>query len=190
MALDSFHVESGCNKLGLLKKLNRLTGSLSLNIYLNRSSDLKELVEDAREVELKNKIHVQALFIIFEDLIDEKERSSSTLSFWMDVIKALEPYQELKELTIVGYMGSTLPYWISSPLNFVKDIKLIGSSEVHSLPAMGRLPFLELLMLENMCQLKVVGMEFLGIESSSSSSTSDVVVAFPKLRKLILPPSQ
>ncbi|XP_057793091.1 uncharacterized protein LOC131009694 [Salvia miltiorrhiza] len=186
LKLTSFKVGSDCNKLGLLKKLNHLTRDLTLVIQLRRSSDVEELVEDAREAELRNKIHIRRLFITFEDEMDERERSSSSL--WMDVIEALEPYHKLYYLEISGYGGSRLPHWMSSPLNLIKEINLYGFSEVCSLPAIGKLPFLEVLSVNGMDELKVVGREFLGIESSSSSSSStsndEVVAAFPKLKKL------
>ncbi|KAG6416185.1 hypothetical protein SASPL_123609 [Salvia splendens] len=91
----------------------------------------------------------------------------------MNEIEALIPRLKLKQLTIVGYGGSRLPHWMSSSLNFIKQIDLCYLSEVSSLPAMGKLP-----LLESMHILLLVGHEFLGIESSS-----DDVVAFPKLNK-------
>ncbi|XP_057796673.1 putative disease resistance protein RGA3 [Salvia miltiorrhiza] len=186
LGLTTFEVGSDCNKLGLLQKLNHLTGDLDLKIYLKCSSDLEELVEDAREAQLRNKIHIQNLSITFEDKMNEREWASSTSSLWMDVIEALEPnIQKLQKLEIWGFGGSMHPHWMSSPLNLIKEIHLSMFSEGCSLPAMGRLPFLELLSLVGMEELKAVGREFLGIESSSFSSTSNhVVVAFPKLKVL------
>ncbi|XP_057771801.1 putative disease resistance protein RGA4 [Salvia miltiorrhiza] len=189
LKLDWFHGGSVYNnKLGLLKNLNRLTGSLKLNIHFTSMSDLEELVADAGEAELRNKIHIHTLHFHFEDDMDESERSSSSAAaaspLWLEVIEALEPYHKLNLLKIWGYKGSRLPHWMSSPLNLVKQIYLFGFNEVRSLPPMGKLPFLEVLYLKRMKELKVVGREFLGIESSSSSSTSGHVVAFPQLKRL------
>ncbi|XP_057772162.1 putative disease resistance protein RGA3 [Salvia miltiorrhiza] len=169
LKLGWLHVGNGYNK-GLLKKLNRLTGDLRLEIHLRRSSD----VEDVGEAELRNKIHIQTLHIKFKD---ERERSSSS-SLWMDVIEAVEPnIEKLQQLEIKGYKGSRFPSWMSSPLNLIKKIELSKFHEVSSLPAMGKLPFLEVLSTWQLKELKVVGREFLGIESH-------VVAAFPKLKEL------
>lgn len=180
--LTNLYRESGCNKLGLLKNLNGLSGSLTLEIKITSSSDLEELVEDAREAELRSKTHIHILSIIFKK--DEVEQSSS-LS-WMEVMEALEPNQQkLNELRIWGYGGSALPQWISSPLSRVKDISLFDFDELSSLPPLGKLPLLEFLSVNRMKELKCVGRELLGIESPSSTSTKKVV-AFPKLKHLLI----
>ncbi|XP_047962120.1 putative disease resistance RPP13-like protein 1 [Salvia hispanica] len=99
---------------------------------------------------------------------------------WMEVVEALVPHYKLKSLSISGYEGSRLPHWMSSPVNFIKVIYLIGLSEMSSLPAMGKLPMLEELSVGYVKRLMFVGREFLGIETSS-----DIVVdAFPKLKEL------
>ena len=73
-----------------------------------------------------------------------------------------------------------------SPLNLLKEITLIELSEVVSLPPMGKLPFLEVLYIKQITEMKLVGRELLGVETSSSSSfsSSDDVVVFPKLKGL------
>ncbi|KAL1538246.1 putative disease resistance protein RGA4 [Salvia divinorum] len=186
LELREFQVGSVYNKLGLLKKLNRLSGQLNLVIHLRRSSDLEELAEDAGEAELTNKIHIQTLYITFEDEMDEKDQSSSSSpsslsSLWVDVIDALEPYHKLRDFGIRGYGGSRLARWMSSPLHLIKQISLTDLSEVRSLPPMGKLPWLEALHVEQLKELKVVGHEFLGIETISGDA---LVVSFPKLKKL------
>ncbi|XP_047965884.1 uncharacterized protein LOC125210371 [Salvia hispanica] len=51
---------------------------------------------------------------------------------------------------------------------------------------MGKLPFLEVLYIKQITEMKLVGRELLGVETSSSSSfsSSDDVVVFPKLKGL------
>ncbi|KAG6399155.1 hypothetical protein SASPL_140630 [Salvia splendens] len=110
--LSSFHGGSGCNKLGLLKHFSYLSGTLKLEIHASSSSDVEELVEDAREADLRSKKHIQRLDVQFYDeLMDEKELSSASL-LWIDVIEALQ-----QKLKIWGFRGSRLPHWMSSPLN-------------------------------------------------------------------------
>ncbi|KAL1538212.1 putative disease resistance protein RGA1 [Salvia divinorum] len=184
LKLRQFKVGSQYNKLGFLKKLHRhLIGSLDLEIYCRSMSELVELVEDARQEQLKTRLQkLETLEIYFWGTMNEMEQSSlsssSSSSLWMEVVEALVPHDKLKELKIRGYKGSRLPHLMSSPLNFIKQIDLTRLSEVSSLPAMGKLPLLEILYIWEMEQLKLVGREFLGIESSCD----DVVVAFPKLR--------
>ncbi|XP_047952590.1 putative disease resistance RPP13-like protein 1, partial [Salvia hispanica] len=183
LELDSFKVGSQYNKLGFLKKLNCLSfaGYLHLEIHWSSMSEMVELVEDARQAQLDILLqNLQVLHIYFEDAMNEMEQSLSSSSLWMELVEALVPHYNLKTLTIKGYKGSRLPHWMSSPLNFIKEIDLGNLSEVSSLPAMGKLPFLEWLFIKEAEQLKLVGREFLGIESSSSN----VIVAFPKLKEL------
>ncbi|XP_047959482.1 putative disease resistance protein RGA1 [Salvia hispanica] len=179
LKLCPFKVGSEYNKLGFLKKLGRcLSGSLLLKIHLSSMSEMVELVEDARQKQLEIPLQkLKTLKISFKDIMNKMEQSSSSSSSssskWIDLVEALVPHYRLKMMAIEGYKGSRLPDFMSSPLNFIKKIHLIALSEVSSLPAMGKLPFLEILNIQGVEQLKVVGREFLGIGSSS--------VAFPKL---------
>ncbi|XP_047941311.1 putative disease resistance RPP13-like protein 1 [Salvia hispanica] len=185
LVLREFKVGSQYNKLGLLKKVKHSTGSLTLDISFSTMSKMVKLVEDAREVQLKILFQeLEKLKISFEGTMNENEPSSSSLpsrsSMWMKLLEALEPHHKLKQLTIWRYEGSTLPSWMSSPNSFIKEMSLHYLSEVSSLPALGKLPFLEVLCIDNLKKLKQVGREFLGIESASN----DDVVAFPKLKEL------
>ncbi|KAG6397998.1 hypothetical protein SASPL_139448 [Salvia splendens] len=180
LKLCELKIGSQYNKFGFLKNLHHhLIGSLYFKIYLSSMSEMVELVEDARQEQLKTLLQkLETLELSFEVTMNETEQSSSA-AMWIEVVEALVPHYKLKELAIIGYKGARLPHWMSSPLNFIKQIRLRFLSEVSSLPAMGKLPFLEFLCIESARELKMVGREFLGIESSSD------VVAFPKLKKLV-----
>ncbi|KAL1538549.1 putative disease resistance protein RGA4 [Salvia divinorum] len=185
LELCRFRVGSHYNKLGFLSKLyGFLTGSLVLEVYCSSMSEMVELVEDAREAQLKVLLQkLKEIEISFMGTMNETEQSSSSpSSMWMEVVEALVPHHKLNRLEIMGYGGSRLPHWMSSPLNFIKEIDLCNLGEVSSLPAMGKLPLLERIHIRNVKQLKLVGHEFLGIESSSD----DDVVAFPKLKQLTI----
>ena len=104
--LSSFHGGSECNKLGLLKHFSHLSGTLKLDIHASSSSDVEELVEDAREADLRSKTHIQRLDVQFcDELMDEKELSPASL-LWIDIIEALQPNQKLQKLKIWGFRGS------------------------------------------------------------------------------------
>ncbi|KAG6395707.1 hypothetical protein SASPL_141831 [Salvia splendens] len=183
LQLRKIKVGSQYNKLGFLKKLypHLTTESLDLGIYWSSMSEMEELVEDARQAELQTFLQkLESLNIYFSVKMNEMEQSSSSSSMWMEVAEALVPHHNLKRLVIGGYKGSRLPHLMSSPHNYIKEIHLTLLSEVSSLPAMGKLPFLQILEFCHLDELMFVGREFLGIESSCD----DVVVAFPKLKEL------
>ncbi|XP_047978033.1 disease resistance protein RGA2-like [Salvia hispanica] len=155
--------------------------SLELEIHLSSKREMEELVMDARHAELLKYLQeLKRLSISFKGRMNENDRIESS-SMWMELLKALKPHRELKALKIDGYRGARLLSWMSSPFNLIEEIDLTYLSEVSSLPAMGKLPCLEILSIECAEQLKLVEREFLGIGSSSASR---IVAAFPKLRKL------
>ncbi|KAL8557715.1 hypothetical protein ACS0TY_004986 [Phlomoides rotata] len=133
----------GWSKLGLLKNLNHLAGVLSLAIILKNNEDFEEVVEDARDAELRNKIHTQKLEISFLDQIDEMEEEESS-RVRMDVLDALETHPNLQKLS--SYQGSKLPLgWIVSPLNQLRKVKLSCCNNLTSLLPFGKLPCLEMI---------------------------------------------
>ncbi|GLT28409.1 hypothetical protein SLA2020_033480 [Shorea laevis] len=73
------------------------------------------------------------------------------------------------------------PSWIP-PLANLKNITII-KCHVEHLPPLGKLPSLESLMVNGMRKVKKVGVEFLGIETSLSPSSSSIL-AFPNLKSL------
>ncbi|KAL8544562.1 hypothetical protein ACS0TY_004948 [Phlomoides rotata] len=183
-----------CSKLGLLKNLIHLAGVLSLELNLNTDEDFEEVVEDARDAELRNKIHIQKLMISFQlGMISEMEEEEE-IRLRMDVLDALEPHPNLQKLIIQGYEGSKLPLgWIVSPLNQLRKVKLSWCNNLISLLPFGKLPCLEKIHLYRMEVLQFVGREFLGITATTigggdtlndQSSSNTNVIAFPKLKKL------
>ncbi|KAL9156948.1 hypothetical protein ABFS82_09G113900 [Erythranthe guttata] len=180
------------SKLGWLKNLNRLSGSLKLRIEISSGDPEEEavVVEDAREAELRKKMHIQELQISFCGSI----REGRDQSVWMDIINALEPHPNLKNLCIWDYKGSRLPGWIESPLNQLRSIFLDGCEYISSLPALGKLPCLESFVMQSNCRLQFIGREFLGIETrgdqnveaSSTETVSINTIGFPKLQELAI----
>ncbi|KAL8466072.1 hypothetical protein ACS0TY_035261 [Phlomoides rotata] len=188
--LSEFCGGSGWSKLGWLKNLNHLSECLQLWIYL--TDDLKEVVEDAREAELRNKIHIQTLAIMFRDELNEKQESSVRF----DVLDALEAHRNLPNLKISGYKDSKFPSWIMSPLNHLRKVGLFRFIHLSSLPSFAELPCLEEIFMSNMYALEFQGQEFLGvrktkaatrgtdIRSSSSGVAGANTIGFRKLKKL------
>ncbi|KAH6828423.1 hypothetical protein C2S53_013824 [Perilla frutescens var. hirtella] len=180
--LSEFNGGSGGSKMGWLKNLNLLTGSLDLKIVLDED-DREELVEDAREAEFKVKKHIQSLRVEFlYESTSTSSSSSSMIQMAEGVLEALEPHPNLKHLSIFFYDGTKLPDWISSPLNQLRSIALTSFRNTSSLPPLGKLPFLEEINVDHIDRLEVVGPQLLGIGDECGIN----VAAFPNLKKMMI----
>lgn len=176
--LSEFRGGSGRNKLGILKNLNRLTGHLELDIRLGEEN-LEEMVEDAWEAKLKNKMELQRLGLLLVDEMDEKEECNKAR---MDVMDAIEPPSNLHTLTVWGYKGCRLPLsWKVAPLTQLRIIVFADCQHLSSMPPLGKLPLLEQIEIIGMEDLEFVGREFLGMDESNP-----ITDVFPKLKNLTL----
>nr|GEY24991.1 hypothetical protein [Tanacetum cinerariifolium] len=91
------------------------------------------------------------------------------------VLDALKPYNDcLKRLGIVKYLGLEFPKWVGDPsFHRLSRVSVSGCKKCTSLPPLGQLPSLKRLSIQNMDDVKDVGLEFLGAG-----------VAFPSLEIL------
>ena len=145
----------GC-KLGELKNLNQLRGTLKICGMENVVN-----VDEAHNAQLKDKIHLRGLVLMFKRLAFHKreERMENDV---VRVLTALELPPNLQRLTIWGHEGNTI---------------------YPNLPTLGQLPFLEVLDIEWLENVKKVGDEFLGIEDSKNKK--DYGIIFPNLKSLL-----
>ncbi|KAK4594997.1 hypothetical protein RGQ29_018652 [Quercus rubra] len=143
----------GC-KLGELKNLNQLRGTLKIYGMENVVN-----VDEAHNAQLKDKIHLRGLVLMFEKLAFNKreERMENDVK----VLTALELPPNLQRLSIRGYKGNTI---------------------YPTLPSLGQLPFLEVLGIDGLDNVKKVGYEFLGIKDSKNKK--DYGIIFPNLKSL------
>ncbi|XP_009614610.1 putative disease resistance protein RGA3 [Nicotiana tomentosiformis] len=162
--LSDFVVGKGSSKLGYIGKLNQLQGYLSIHVIDNLNS--AEDVVEAEKAELRSKKYVKELRLNFY----------WTSEVRMDVIEALIPPPNLRFLTINGYRGTQLPTWITLSLNNLRVLTLSECFNCNFLPPLGKLPFLEILWVRLMDELKQVGNELLGLPGT--------IEPFPKLKKL------
>ncbi|KAL5757758.1 hypothetical protein ACOSP7_020369 [Xanthoceras sorbifolium] len=110
--------------------------------------------------------------------LDEGRRKDSA------VLEALQPPPNLESLSIRLCRSITLsPHWMLS-LTQLKSLTLKSCFKCEHLPPLGKLPLLESLCIFNMKSVKRVGNEFLGVENMDTSSSSQSVIAFPKLKNL------
>ena len=122
-----------------------------------------------------------------------------------EVLERLEPSENVKQLVITGYGGTTFPGWLgnSSFSNMVK-LTLSGCKNCILLPPLGQLPSLEKLQIKGFDEVLAVGPEFYGSDSSMENPfkslkilqfkgtkkwqewKTDVAGAFPQLTDLII----
>ncbi|KAL5755960.1 hypothetical protein ACOSQ2_020706 [Xanthoceras sorbifolium] len=183
--LDKFFVGGDPDGMGMgtlecLKNLNKLRGSLRLE-GLGRVADEAE-AKNAQLVNKKNLVHLELIFNgdASETSLDEGCRKDSA------VLEALQPPQNLENLRIFRCRSITLsPHWMLS-LTQLKSLTLGGCLKCEHLPPLGKLPRLESLSIIDMGSVKRVGNEFLGVENMDTSSSSQSVIAFPKLKSLVI----
>ncbi|KAL0009481.1 hypothetical protein SO802_010983 [Lithocarpus litseifolius] len=166
----------GC-KIGELKDLNQLRGSLTIHGMENVVN-----VDELQSAQLKDKIHLRDLVLGFgfEYLgVDEDIRRMEND---VKVLNALEPPPNLQYLEIQGYMGNTIyPNWMMSSTT-LKKLRLWINKNLEHLPSLGQLPFLEVLDIASLRNVKKVGDEFLGMEDSKNKKDHDII--FPNLKSL------
>ncbi|PIA36561.1 hypothetical protein AQUCO_03300033v1, partial [Aquilegia coerulea] len=165
--------EEGCN-IRELKLLNHLQGELQI-INLGQAN-----ANEAAEAQLEKKKNLQSLILHFRT--EEEEENDDE-----GILKCLVPHTNLEELEVRSYKGTKLPDWMSSlDFNLVK-LKLSGLEELLQLPALGKLPFLEVLVLYRLKSVKRIGDEFYGLSSGCGGGGRDPVqqkIVFPKLKEL------
>ncbi|KAJ4718813.1 Disease resistance protein [Melia azedarach] len=140
-------------------------------------------VGEAKRLELhKSFKNLRVLGFCFDQL---DEQGWSKKEDHEELLEALQPPPNLKELEISNYKGNTVwPSWMIS-LNNLRDLSLKTCINCKHLPPLGKLPSLEEVVIRWMPSLKRVGNEILGTGSGhgSSSSSSLSAIAFPKLKK-------
>ncbi|KAH9717492.1 hypothetical protein KPL71_021835 [Citrus sinensis] len=176
------HASKVC-KLEALKGMNHLRGLLKIRML----GDLAN-VDEAKHVDLKEKKNLDRLELWFDNvgMPNENEENDEAIT------KVLQLPPNLEYLGILHYRGRSLifPNWIES-FNKLKKLLFIDCKKCESMPPLGQLPSLEVLTIWYMDSVERVGDEFLGIENSclhgiSSSSSSSLATAFPKLKHLTI----
>ncbi|XP_027909448.1 putative disease resistance RPP13-like protein 1 [Vigna unguiculata] len=163
VVMESFNVghgrEFGIQQLGELN----LDGSLSIKALENIENSV-----DASEAYLKNKTLLVKLKLRWtrnRDSIDSKKEE--------EVIKNLQPSENLKELVILHYGGKEFPNWLHSLLNLV-SLELNGCDSCERLPPLGLLPFLEDLNIIGLDGIVSIDADFYGSNSSSFKSLQNL----------------
>ncbi|XP_030964513.1 uncharacterized protein LOC115985751 [Quercus lobata] len=168
--------KEGC-KLGELKNLNQLRGTFRIHVFRNVD------VGEAENAQLKRKMHLCSLELDFgfigEREVEEEEERRRMNNDEL-VLNALEPHSDLKSLTIIYYKGTKVSPNLMMSLTSLKLLYLKYCYNLEYLPPLGKLQFLESLVIRRANNVKSVGDEFLGIESKNKNN-KDI---FPKLKSL------
>ncbi|XP_054817046.1 putative disease resistance RPP13-like protein 1 [Prosopis cineraria] len=146
-----------------LKELD-LCGSISI-------SELQNIVSpvDALAVNLKTKIYLEELRLEWS-MDNEKSQNDK------DVLEKLQPYQNLKRLSISSYGGDGFPDWfVDLSLSKIVSLELRNCKYCSSLPSLGLFPYLKSLSIVGFDSIVAIGPEFHG---NSSYTTSLEILRF------------
>ncbi|KAJ6959008.1 disease resistance RPP13-like protein 1 [Populus alba x Populus x berolinensis] len=192
--LESYIVgkESG-SSMKELGKLSHIRKTLSIR-------NLRDVAnaQDALDADLKGKKKIEELGLMWGGNMDDTRHER-------EVLERLEPSENVKQLFILGYGGTTFPGWLgnSSFSNMVQLI-LSGCKNCILLPPLGQLQSLEELYIKGFDDVVAVGPEFYGSDPSMENPfkslkilkfegmkkwqewKTDVAGAFPHLAELFI----
>ncbi|KAK9214455.1 hypothetical protein WN944_006447 [Citrus x changshan-huyou] len=165
------------------------------NLQLLRECGIEGLgnvsrLDEVERLQLYNQQNLLRLRLEFGRVVDgEDEERRRKKEKDEQLLKALQPPLSVEKLGIILYGGNIFPKWLTSLTN-LRNLYLRSCVKCEHLPPLGKLP-LEKLVIIHLKSVKRVGNEFLGIEESSedgpsSSSSAPSVIAFPKLKSLII----
>ncbi|KAK1554288.1 hypothetical protein Q3G72_010158 [Acer saccharum] len=151
----------GTGKYQGLKQLYHLPLVGELNIRQLENANTRS---DSRFANLLMKPKLRLLGLSWRndhgDLI-MRNNNDSTLD--EELLENLQPHQNLKRLSIEGYPGKYFPRWIGTPeLPNLTNIVLISCKRCEHLPALGQLPFLKVIYMLGMPNVKNIGSGFYG----------------------------
>ena len=102
------------------------------------------------------------------------------------MLEGLQPHPNLKSLTVYGYRGKKFPSWVglSSLYHNLIEINLRCCWEYEEVPTLGQLPYLRVLEIHEMGNVRCIGSEFYFYSDGSYRNTTTIL--FPALRILKL----
>lgn len=171
--MNAFYVSdnsAGCGISGLRYLVN-LSGELHISGLMNVHH-----VQHAVNADMQSKTKVQKLVLKWWSLAAESQLLDVQTSSL--VLDKLRPHLNLEELTISGYCGNKFPLWLGD-CHFVKLVKVIleGCKNCDVLPALGQLPCLKHLVIQQIETVRIIGREFMGHSSAQTQG-------FPALETL------
>ncbi|XVF82068.1 hypothetical protein PTKIN_Ptkin16aG0013900 [Pterospermum kingtungense] len=116
--------------------------------------------QDAREANLSSKPDLDDLELKWSEVFDEDLRKKEVET---EVLKLLQPHQQLKALAIMYYAGLAFPNWIEDPsFKNLQSLKLARCPNCKLLPAVGKLRLLKDLSIRGMSGITSICNELYG----------------------------
>ncbi|XP_022764340.1 putative disease resistance RPP13-like protein 1 [Durio zibethinus] len=152
-----------------LNGLSHLRGQLSI-LQLHNVLD----TQDVRHANLNEKEGLDELKLEWTcDFHNSRNETNE-----MQVLSWLKPHHNLKKFTTKGYGAKAFPSWMGDPLfSNLTHLEFYHCQRITSLPSLGQLLSLKILIMKGMVAVKTVGLEFYGYGSSS-------IGTFPSLKML------
>ncbi|CAO2828950.1 unnamed protein product [Amaranthus hypochondriacus] len=148
-----------------LQNMNNLNGSMRLKNLEN----VKDM-EEAMDAMLHKKLSLKR--------IELQWNSSSKDRIAKYVLEGLKPSNSLKELKIIRYGGAAFPEWIGYPFFMLVEIYLQKCHSCIVFPALGQLPALKILVVQEMSCLTTID------HSLVVTNNNTAVDNFPSLERL------
>ncbi|XP_058209354.1 putative disease resistance protein RGA4 [Rhododendron vialii] len=178
--------EDNGHKIEELGSLSKLRGRL-------RVYDLQHVKdkEEAERAKMSEKSKVTELEFHWD-----RNPGMSDMNYG-DVLEGLKPHKNLKSLILRDFRGRRLASWMRSRddqlLHNLVKIELIGCKSCEDIPILGHLPNLEVVVMEKLDNVEIIGPEFYGLDerivggsSSSSTVAAPAPAVFPALKKLTI----
>ncbi|KAL9148227.1 hypothetical protein ABFS82_12G028100 [Erythranthe guttata] len=193
-------------RLGNLTCLRRLSVFIVGPNELHRIDQLKELnlgeklsikgleyvrnMEDAKSANLMTKKNLKSLSLSWTKGIQENSTQHSE-----EVLKGLEPHNNLETIRIESYQGSRFPNWMSTlAFKNMTEVSLANCQRCEHLPPLGKLHSLKSLYLHGMDSIKrldargpfpvLTSLRICNMPNFEEWTTTDSVESFPCLRDL------
>ncbi|KAK3154655.1 hypothetical protein QOZ80_2BG0193470 [Eleusine coracana subsp. coracana] len=156
--LNAFHVADNsvdCSISGL-RYLANLNGELHISGLMNI-----RCVQDAVNAHMCNKLKLQKLVLNCWSLAARSQSLDVHTSYL--VLDKLQPHANLEDLNIKGYCGDKFPPWLGDSC-FIRltSVILEGCENCYVLPALGQLPSLKYLVIQQMEKVEIIGRELIG----------------------------
>ncbi|KAF7082587.1 hypothetical protein CFC21_086450 [Triticum aestivum] len=145
----------------------------------------------ATKAKLSEKVHLTNLYLTCSSILGDNGLIEEEVHQRIEVVfNELCPPPRLEFLSIEGYFGRRLPRWMMSsdlPLNSLRILFICDLACCTQLPdGLCQLPYLEFIQINRAPTIKRVGPEFMQSYHHHSPRTSQMVVAFPRLRDMDL----
>ncbi|KAG8371946.1 hypothetical protein BUALT_Bualt12G0015600 [Buddleja alternifolia] len=172
--------QDASHQIDQLKELN-LGGNLSIKGLENVRN-----FEDAKSANLIRKKNLISLSLSWKNDITEE-----SAEYFEEVLKGLQPHENLEKICINSYKGSKFPNWMSTlAFKHLNDIRLKNFGRCEHLPTLGKLSSLKNLELKGMNCIKHLGTEWLGNGQRSFPALTTLTISeMSNLEEWIIPDS-